>query len=190
MRVLVVVAGGVASILDVILIVLMLLGDATGEVAIALLGDNVGDNTLLGLEVESHLLRLVLAAGVGKHWLALELAHRVGHTHGMHHAAVHVHLNGRRLEVHVVVGHLALAIEPQVVAAKEHNRVLRRELHHMVDIDCARLLEARSVAWSIQRVACHRIDSSARPSQWSPYLRSSHQIKRTGNKHTHCHAPQ
>ena len=52
---LMVVASGVTSILDVILIVLMLLGYATSKVAVTLLSNDISDNTFLSLEVESKL---------------------------------------------------------------------------------------------------------------------------------------
>ena len=51
---LMVVTSGIAAILDVIIVILGLLGDATREIAFALLGDNVGDVAALGLEVVLH----------------------------------------------------------------------------------------------------------------------------------------
>ena len=47
MWVLMVVAGGVAGILNVVFVVLHLLGDAAGEETLALLGDDVGDEAFL-----------------------------------------------------------------------------------------------------------------------------------------------
>ncbi len=62
-----VITGGIAAILDVVVIVLGLLGDAAGKKALALLCNNVGDEAALGLEVIFHDARLVLAAIVLKH---------------------------------------------------------------------------------------------------------------------------
>ena len=88
---LMVVARGVTSILNVVLIILMLLSDATGEISLALLSDNIGNYTLLALEVKGHLLRLIFTARIGKHRLTLKLSHRVGDPHSMHHITIHVH---------------------------------------------------------------------------------------------------
>ena len=90
-RMLVVVTGGVATVLNIIVVVLGLLGDAAGKVTLALLGDNVGDVTALGLEVVFHHPRLVLATLVPEYRITGEIADGVEHTHGLHLAAVHVH---------------------------------------------------------------------------------------------------
>ena len=66
-RVLMVITGGIAAILDVVVIVLGLLGDTASEEPLALLCDNVGNVAALGLEVIFHDARLVLAAIVLKH---------------------------------------------------------------------------------------------------------------------------
>ena len=54
MGMIVVVTGRVSAVLDVIIVILGLLSDATGKKAFALLGDNVGDIAAFGLEIVFH----------------------------------------------------------------------------------------------------------------------------------------
>lgn len=83
------------------------------EKTVALRGAYVGDETLLGLEVEGHLLALVLVRtlfvdgfaffNVGTGGVAVAL--------GVNHAAVHVHGYLSRVELHVEVLHVGLTVE-------------------------------------------------------------------------------
>ena len=54
MGMIVVVTGRVSAVLDVIIVILGLLSDATGKKTFALLGDNVGDIAAFGLEIVFH----------------------------------------------------------------------------------------------------------------------------------------
>ena len=129
-----IITSGVTAILDVIIIVLGLLGDATREEALALLGDNIGDVTALGLEVVLHDARLVLTAVILEYRHTREIAHTVRHTDGMHLTTVHVHADLRRRQIHVAIKDLALAIHRRMIASDENDAILSIELHHMVQI--------------------------------------------------------
>ena len=134
-RVLVVVAGGVASVLDVVFIVFHLLGSSAGEITFALLCDYVGDESLLALEVVAHRLRFIFTARVLEHRRTLKVAHAVGASKRIHLAVVHVHLYFHRLEVNLPIGHLALSIHIGIIAAEEHQRIFGGEFHAVVEID-------------------------------------------------------
>ena len=88
---LVVFTGRVSPVLDIIVVILGLLGDAASEEAFALLGDNVGNVAALGLEVLFHFAGFIFSTIVLKHRVTGEFSDRVKHTDGLHLAAVHVH---------------------------------------------------------------------------------------------------
>ena len=132
---LMVITGGVAAVLDVIVIIFGFLGDATSEEAFALLSDNVGNVAALGLEVVLHHPGLIFAAIVLEHRIAFEFAHTVGNADGLHLAAVHVHADLGCAHVDVAIENLAVAIHHGMVAAIEDDTVLGIELDHVVQVN-------------------------------------------------------
>ena len=132
---LVVVAGGVAAILDVIFIVGHLLGETAGEISLALLGDNILDKTLLRLEIVGHLLRLVFTARVVEHRGSHHLAGAIGAPDCIHDTGAHIHLNLVGREIDVAIFHHAAAIHERSVFADENQRVFGSEIDRVVEID-------------------------------------------------------
>ena len=105
------VAGGVAAVVEVHVALAVALGEFGGHVAVLLLGVDVVDESLLGLEVEGHGVGLV---GVGAHFEdgCAKLASRgINGACGMHQAGVQRHVDLVALEVHVLVLHVRLAKE-------------------------------------------------------------------------------
>ena len=98
-----VVAGGIAPILDVVLIILHLLGDSACEVAFTLFGDDIGDIAFPGFEIVAHCARLIFTAVILEHWFLLEVPHTVKYTHSMYLTAVHVHADLRCFHVDVAI---------------------------------------------------------------------------------------
>ena len=66
-RMLMVITCRVTAILDIVVVIFGLLGNATREETLALLGHDVGDKTALGFEVVFHQPRLILTAVVLEH---------------------------------------------------------------------------------------------------------------------------
>ena len=83
------------------------LGNLTGQVAVVLLGVDILDDTLLGLEVESHLSRLVSITTHIKYRRADGLVRgRIHPGVGMYQITVETHVDMIRREIHVLVFHL------------------------------------------------------------------------------------
>ena len=143
-----VVAGGVAAVLDVIVVILGLLGNAAGEIALALLGDDVGNITALCLEVVLHYAGLILAAIVLEHRFASQFADAVKDTDGLDLAAVHVHADLGRTHVDIAILDLAATIHHRMVTAKEDNAVLGIKLDNMIKIHAFAYKSARVPAFS------------------------------------------
>ena len=129
-----VITSGVTAVLDVIVIVLGLLGDAAREETLALFGDNFGDIAALGLEVVLHHLGFIFTAVVLENRIAFEFTHTVGNTDGLHLAAVHVHADLCGAHVDVTINDLAVAIHHRMVATVKDNAVLGVKLHDMVQV--------------------------------------------------------
>ena len=105
-----------------------------GQEAVLLLGVNVADVAFLRLEVERHLLALILVVAHLEHRHAVNIAQRVGDAHGMHHIAVHVDIHLLALQVHVLILHVGLAVKmSRARGGVIHYRVVRRILHRGVD---------------------------------------------------------
>ena len=134
-RFVVVVAGGVFAVLNEIFILIHHLGDAAGEVTFALLGDDVSYQAFFALEVVAHGLGGVGAALVFKHGIALQLAHAVGHAHGIYLVFAHFHLYLIGCEVDVAILHFARAVHICVVLPLYYERILGGKVHHIVEVD-------------------------------------------------------
>ncbi len=74
MWVLVIVASCVLSVFEKVGIVGILFGFASGQVSLSLLGDNVGDECFLGIEVVFHRGGFVFAAGVFEYGFTHDVA--------------------------------------------------------------------------------------------------------------------
>ena len=129
-----VVTGGVAAILNIIIVILGLLGNTACQEALALLGDDIGDVATLGLEVVLHYLGLILTAIVLEDGVALKLAHAIGHTDSLHLAAVHVHADLGSAHVNVPIQDFAVAVHHGMVAPEQDNAILGIELDHVVQV--------------------------------------------------------
>lgn len=134
MRMLMVITGGVSAILDVIVIILGLLGDATRQEALALLGDNVGDVSTFGFEIVLHHLGFIFTAIVLENRISHEVPDAVGDADGMNLAAVHVHADLGCAHVDITIQDLAAAIHHGMIAAEEDDAVLGIELNHMIQV--------------------------------------------------------
>ena len=66
--------GGVAAVFQEVLAVFHLFGLSAREISFALLGDHIVYETALGLEVETHVFRLIVAAAVGKYRFSLKFS--------------------------------------------------------------------------------------------------------------------
>ena len=117
-RMLMVVTGGVSAVLDVIIVILGLLGDAACEEAFTLLGDDVGGVAALGLEVVFHHLGLIFAAVVLEHRVTDQVAHCVGNADGLYLAAVHVHADLGSGHVDVSILDIAVTIHYGLATSK------------------------------------------------------------------------
>lgn len=107
---LVVVARGVASAFHIVVLALAFLGLAAGEVALALLGDYVGDKAFFRLEVVLHGLGLIVGAALGEDGLAYDVAHGVGGAHGEYVVEAQVHIDVVRVKLDVAVLNVARAV--------------------------------------------------------------------------------
>ena len=135
MRVIVVVAGGVAPAFDVIVAFFGLLCFAAGEVALPLLGDNIGYISFFGLEVVAHGFRLVGCAPLVEYRSAYEVAHAVFAATGINFACVEVELNLFCIKFQVVVVNFPFAIHVGGLFPDQDHRVFRRECDLGVEVD-------------------------------------------------------
>ncbi len=133
------VAGGVAAIQAVKIVVGQLFHHLGVDVALALLGHYLRDFALLGFEVVVNLARRVGARLVFKQRLVGHLVlHRVAAAHGLHRAGAVVDGDERGLEAHLAVVHRGLAVELGDFARHvKLNRVLGGVVHRGFDLAAA-----------------------------------------------------
>ena len=111
------------------------------HVALTLLRIDVVDEAATGLEVVRHLVGIILVLALFEDGLALDLARGVGTSESVHRAGIqrHVDLFGRQL--HVLIVHLAVAVEPGPrIFVIESDGVLGRIDHRFVQGALALLL--------------------------------------------------
>ena len=107
-----VVAGGVASVLDIHLSFRAALRQLAGQETFVLLGIDIGDKSFLSLEVERHRSRLILIAAHFEHRRADGLAlDGVVTSLSVHEVAVETHEDLLAGQIHVLVFHLRRAIQ-------------------------------------------------------------------------------
>ena len=116
-----VVAGGVAAALQVVVLPFGFLCTAAGEVTLTLLGDYVCDVTALALEVVAHGGGLVARASLLEYRLTHHFAHRVLTPYGIDLAAVHVELDFSRIKFEVAIVNARLTVHEHGVAAFHHH---------------------------------------------------------------------
>ena len=105
MRVVVVVAGGVASVLYVVAVVHVFFSESARQIAFALLRHHIGDYAFRGLEVVAHRLGLVVGTPFVEHRRTLDFADAVGSPYGIHRVVAEIHLYLLRIELYVAIGH-------------------------------------------------------------------------------------
>ncbi len=130
-----VITGGVAGVLYIYGVFVNLFGLSAGEVSFALLRYNIGDKSLLGLEVVTHGLGLVSGAVVVKYWRALEVADRVDRADSIDCGRVKIHFDLVGVEFDTSICHFAVAIHVGPVLAGHHHRVFGREVNGIVEVD-------------------------------------------------------
>ena len=102
-----IVTGRVTAILQKDIVVRHLLGFATGDIAVALLGHNIRDEAFGRLEIIGNLFGLVFTAVILEYRRALPFPRcRILPAHGMHDAGVQRHIDLLCRQVDVVIGHL------------------------------------------------------------------------------------
>ena len=111
MGIIVNVTGGVYAIGYVILSVRTLLGLVTGHIALALLGDDLIDVTLLGLEVVTYVIGIIRSASVHENRTALPFTGRILNSVGIDQAAVHLHLYHGCGELDILVVDMSVTVE-------------------------------------------------------------------------------
>ncbi len=121
MGVVVVVAGGVTAVLDIESFVVDFLCLSACEVAFTLLGHNVGDEALFGLEIVAHGLGFVGRAVVLEHGCAESVADRVHTAHGIDIGIGEIHLYLLCVELESAVFDFGAAIHVCIAAADNHH---------------------------------------------------------------------
>ena len=135
MRFVVVVACGIPSVFNKVLLAIHHFGDSARKKAFALLSDYVFNQTFLALEIVAHALRSVFAAFVLKHRVALQLSSAVGHAHRVHFILVHIHVYLVCLEVDIAIGHIARPIHECIVVSGNHKRIFCSEINHIIKVN-------------------------------------------------------
>ena len=119
------------------------------HITLILLRVNIGDESLLRLEVKGH--RIVLI-GVFTHFeygRAKLLSCRVARTSSMHQTGVHRHVNLVARQIHILVFYVRLTIqESQLRVTHIHHRVFGGILHRSIDT---------ILALAVQRVGTQRV---------------------------------
>ena len=105
------VAGGVASVIEIHIAVGITLRYLRGHVTFILLGIDILDETLLRLEVESHRVGFVSVATHLEYRGSVLLTRCVARTGGMDQTGIHRHVNLVALQVHILILHVRLAIK-------------------------------------------------------------------------------
>ena len=102
-----IIAGGITSMLKVHLTLRTTFRVLTSEETVFLLGIDIGDKALLGLEVERHLGLFILVATHLKHRGSYHLmAHGIHLTRSIDQIAVETHADILAGQVHILVFHL------------------------------------------------------------------------------------
>ena len=110
------------------------LRDFRSHETFVLLGIDILDETLLGLEVKSHGISLVGVVAHLKDRCTKLRTRGVERTRGMHQTGVERHVNLVALQVHVLILHVRLAIEVgNARLALVGHRVLCRIVHRGID---------------------------------------------------------
>ncbi len=129
-----IVAGGVEAVLEIEGVFVYLFRCAARQKSFALLGDHVGDEAFLGLEVVAHGLRLVFGTLVVEHRGTLDIADTVGRTHGIDGAFGHIHLYAVGVEFYTAVCNLALSVDIGFALPDQNHGVLGHDVHNVVQI--------------------------------------------------------
>ena len=129
-----VVAGGITSVAYEETVVYILLGLAAGQITLALLGNHIGDITLLRGKVVAHCGGFVVGALVVEHRLARNFAERVGTAYGKNGVVAQIHLDFGGVELDVAVAHLSFAIHVRRIAADYDHRVRRFEVDSRFEV--------------------------------------------------------
>lgn len=117
------VAGGVASVGEEKFVFRAFLRASAREIAFALLGHDVADVALLGLEVVVHRRSLVVGAVVVEYRLALNLACRVGASESEYRIVAQIHLYLGGIQLDIAVSHRSGAVHECRVTAYDEHRV-------------------------------------------------------------------
>ncbi len=118
-----VVACGVFGILRIICVFADLFGLAAHHISFALLSLDIGDESLFGLEIVAHCLRLIACAVVFEDRCPECVADRVYASDGVDRRVVKIHLDFLRVKLQSAVFHFGAAIHICVVASVEHEGV-------------------------------------------------------------------
>ena len=126
------IASGITATHHIQDIALHLFRPSGRHVTLALLGDHVGDVTLLRLEVITHGLRLILLLAILEKRIAKLIPDRVEAEFGVHHTAVQVHLDQLGLQFYILVFNVSFSIQVGPIPGGHHHRVRRLISHGSV----------------------------------------------------------
>ena len=120
---LVIVAGGIFTVLHVQFVARALLGVVARHISFALLAHDVADDTPLALEVVADGIGFIGRLPVLEDRLARYHSQRILHAVGIDGAAVHVHGDDGGCQLGLRIGHLTFAVQVGVAVLREHDGV-------------------------------------------------------------------
>ena len=120
------VTGRITSVLHKIFVILHLLGLPPGKITFALLGNDIGNESLLAFEVITHCLRFIFPALIFEYRAALHFSHTVGTTYGINDTTIHVHGYFICLELYILVFHHAVSIHISRISTCKYDGIFCR----------------------------------------------------------------
>ena len=129
-----IVAGGVTSILHIERTILHLLGASAGEESVLLLGDNVGDESTLGLEIIFHRFGFIFAAFILEYRIADNVPGGIYHSGCIHGGRIHLHAYLLCIHFEFALVHRGCPIQISIILTDKHQRIFGRKMHHIIDI--------------------------------------------------------
>ena len=119
------VAGRITSMLHENLVIRPLLGLASGHIPFPLLGHDIRNPRLLGLEVIADGLRIIRSIPLLEHRLSFYDTSGVFNAVSMHRTAVHIHRDDLGSQFDILIVYLTATIQRSRSSQRKHQRVVR-----------------------------------------------------------------
>ena len=127
------IASRIASVLQIERTILRAFAALALKEAFALLRAHIINKAFLRLEVKAHLLAVVFLIALRVHGLALYSPYRVLDAVSMHQRTVGIHFNPGRLQFHILIFHIGIAVQISPTRLRIiGNRIRSRILHRSI----------------------------------------------------------